>query len=124
MQGLRHCFQDMAEPLNESDRTGVIDMIAHDAKSDEAVLVMTESEPWDGSDEQLFRLQERFNAYASFLLDGELAESHPELAQKRARIELRCTHMPDTRAIDLLGQIRDQLAHQEIDVQVIVGRGD
>lgn len=114
----------MAEPNtedgNHADRIGVIDMIAHDAKSDEAVLVMNEAGPWDGSDEQLFHLQERFNAYVSFLLDGEFAEAHPELAQKRARIEVRCAHMPDTRAIDLLGQIRDQLAHQEIDVQVIV----
>ena len=95
-------------------------MVAHDPKTDEAVLVMNESEPWDGSDERLFALQERFNAYVSFLLDGEFAEWDPKLAQKRARIELRCAHMPDNRAIDLLAQIRDQLAHQEIDVQVVV----
>jgi hypothetical protein len=118
----------MADPDNEhrnpEDRIGVIDMIAHDAKTDEAVLAMNELEQWDGSDAQLFQLQERFNTYVSFLLDGEFVESHPELAQKRVRIEVRCGHMPDTRAIDLLAQIRDQLAHQEIDVQVIVGRGD
>lgn len=118
----------MAEPDNEKphwgDRTGVIDMIAHDAKTDEAVLVMNEGEPWNGSDEQLFLLQERFNAYVSFLLDGEFAESHPELVHKRARIEVRCAHMPDTRAIDLLAQIRDQLCLQEIDVQVIVQAAD
>ncbi len=115
----------MTEPNSESgkneDRIGVIDMIAHDAKTDEAVLVMNELEKWDGSDEQLFQLQERFNVYVSFLLDGEFVESHPELARKRARIEVRCAHVPDSRAIDLLGQIRDQLAHQEIDLQVVVG---
>ncbi len=114
----------MAEPDSDrgksEDRIGVIDMIGHDAKSDEAVLVMNEPQAWDGSHEQLFQLQERFNAYASFLLDGEFAESHPELAQKRTRIEVRCAHMPDARAVELLAQIRDQLAHQEIDVQVIV----
>jgi len=114
----------MAEPNSDGgkseDRIGVIDMIAHDSRTDEAVLVMNELEKWDGSDEQLFRLQERFNVYVSFLLDGEFVESHPELAQKRARIEVRCAHIPDTRAIDLLGQIRDQLALQEIDLQVVV----
>jgi len=102
------------------DRVGVIDMIAHDPKKDEAVLVMNENEPWDGSDERLVHLQERFNAYVSFLLDGEFAEWDPKLAQKRARIEVRCAHMPDSRALDLLGRIHDQLAHQEIDMQVIV----
>jgi hypothetical protein len=114
----------MAEPdntrPNEVNQSDVIDMIAHDSKTDEAVLVMNESAPWDGSEERLFRLQERFNTYVSFLLDGEFAEWNPKLAQKRARIELRCADMPDNRAVDLLAQIRDQLAHQEIDVQVIV----
>jgi hypothetical protein len=98
----------------------MIDIVAHDAKTDEVVLVMNESNAWTGETAQLFRLQERFNTYVSFLLDGELAETHPELAQKRARIELRCAHMPEARTIDLLGQIRDQLTLQEIDVQVVV----
>jgi len=98
----------------------VIDMIAHDPKTDEAVLIMNEPAAWDGSDERLLELQERFNAYVSFLLDGEFAEWDQKLAQKRARIEVRCTHLPDARAIDLLGQIHDQLAHQEIKMEVVV----
>ena len=106
-------------PGNEN-RVGVIDMIAHDPKTDEAVLVMNEPGPWDGSDQRLLELQERFNAYVSFLLDGEFAEWDPKLAQKRVRIEVRCAHLPDARAIDLLGNIHNQLAHQEIDVQVVV----
>ncbi|HXP34692.1 MAG TPA: DUF6572 domain-containing protein [Chthoniobacterales bacterium] len=106
-------------PSNEN-RVGVIDMIAHDPQTDEAVLVMNELEPWNGSDERLLELQERFNAYVSFLLDGEFAEWDPKLARKRARIEVRCAHLPDASAIDLLGNIHDQLAHQEIDVEVLV----
>src|SRR5262249_45216458 len=105
-------------------RIAVIDMIAHDAKRDEAVLVMNEPGPWNDSEERLFQLQERFNAYVSFLLDGEFVEWDPKLAQKRARIEVRCAHMPDSRALDLLGQVHDQLAHQEIDVRVIVRNDD
>jgi hypothetical protein len=108
------------EHPNRPNRVGVIDMIAHDSKTDEAVLVMNEPQPWDGSDRRLIELQDRFNAYVSFLLDGEFAEWDPKLAQKRARIEVRCAHMPEVRAIELLGRIRDQLEHQEIDVQVIV----
>lgn len=107
----------------ENAQAGVIDLIAHDPKTNEAVLVMKESRAWDGTDERLHQLQERFNCYVSFLLDGEFAEWDPKLAQKRARIELRCTQMPDARAIELLGQIRDQLAHQEIDLQVVVKPG-
>ena len=104
----------------DKDRTGVIDVIAHDAKTGEIVLVMNEPNEWDGSDEQLLSLQERFNAYVSFLLDGEMVEAHPELAGKPTRIELRCAHMPEARALELLGHIHDQLAFQEIKLEVVV----
>jgi hypothetical protein len=102
------------------DRVGVIDVIAHEAKTGEVVLVMNEADEWNGSDEQLLALQERFNAYVSFLLDGEMAESHPELAGKPARIEVRCVHMPDARALELLALMHDQLAFQEIKLEVVV----
>ena len=108
------------EVSSSKNRTGIIDVIAHDAKTSEVVLVMNEPNEWDGSDEQLLSLQERFNAYVSFLLDGEMAEAHPELAGKPARIELRCAHIPEARALELFGHIHDQLAFQEIRLEVVV----
>jgi hypothetical protein len=107
-------------PPGGVERAGVIDFFAHDTKADELLLVMFESRPWDDSDPQLFQLQEKFNAYVSFLLDGEMAEAHPELVGKNARIELRCAEMPEGRALDLLSAVHDQLALQEIRVEVIV----
>ncbi len=95
-------------------------MIAQDTKTGEVVLVMDELNEWDGSDARLLALQERFNAYASFLLDGEMAEAHPELVGKPARIQVRCAHIPDPRALELLGMIHDQLAFQEIKMEVVV----
>ena len=102
------------------EQAGVIDLFAFDQKSGEVLLVMNESRPWAGTDLQLHELQEKFNAYVSFLLDGEMTDAHPELAGKPARIEVRCTQMPDSKAIALLGAIHDQLALQEIRVEVIV----
>ncbi|SRR6266496_3965724 len=109
-----------ARTAKARDRTGVIDVIAQDPKTGEVVLVMQEPNEWDGSDERLLALQERFNAYVSFLLDGEMASEHPDLAGKPARIELRCAHLPDTPALELLGLIHDQLAFQEIKLEVVV----
>lgn len=85
---------------------------------------MNEPGKWHGSDEQLLELQERFNAYVSFLLDGEMAEVHPELAAKHARIELRCAHMPDSRTLELLGLIHDHLAFQELELQVVIRKDE
>jgi hypothetical protein len=112
---------DIEPEISDSkNRTGVIDVIAHDPKTGEVVLVMNEPNELDGSDDQLLSLQERFNAYVSFLLDGEMAEAHPELVGKPTRIELRCAHMPDVRALELLGHIHDHLAFQEIRLEVVV----
>lgn len=99
---------------------GVIDLFAFDRHAGEILLVMNEPRPWDGSDLRLHELQEKFNAYVSFLLDGEMAEAHPELAGKPARIELRSAQMPDEKAVALLGAIHGQLALQEIRMEVIV----
>ena len=101
-------------------RIGLIDVIGQHSKTGDVVLVMNQPDEWAGSDDQLLELQERFNAYTSFLLDGELAEAHPELAGKPARIELRCAHVPDTRTLELLGLIHDQLEFQEIKLEVVV----
>lgn len=98
----------------------VIDLFAFDSVKNEVLLVMNEPRPWTGGDEQLHELQERFNAYASFILDGEMIDAHPEFAGKATRIELRCDEMPSERALELIGAIHDQLALQEIEVEVVV----
>ena len=99
---------------------GVIDLFAVDQARNEVLLVMNEFRPWNGGDEQLHQLQEKFNAYASFILDGEMTEAHPELVGKSTRIELRCLEMPSEGALTLIGAIHDQLALQDIRVEVVV----
>jgi hypothetical protein len=118
--GVESVVEIKPETSNIKNRIGVIDVIAQDAKTGEVVLVMNEPNQWEGSDEQLLAIQERFNAYVSFLLDGEMAEAHPELDGKRARIEVRCARMPDARSLELLALIHDQLAFQEIRLEVVV----
>jgi hypothetical protein len=112
--------QKMAGQTTGVPNAAVIDLFAVDEKKGEVLLVMNETRPWEDSDLRLHELQEKFNAYVSFLLDGEMLTEHPELAGKRARIELHCAQMPDERAIELLGLIHDQLALQEIRMEVVV----
>ncbi len=118
---------DHEEAVTGVANPAVIDLFALDQKSNEIVLAMHEPRPWDGSDERLHQLQEKFNAYVSFVLDGEMIAAHPELVGKSARIELRSDYMPDDRALGLLNLIHDQIALQEIKMEVIVaepGCGD
>ena len=98
----------------------VIDLFAVDQKSGDVLLVMNESREWTGGDEQLHELQEKFNTYASFILDGEMSEAHPELKGRAARIELRCQHLPSDKGLALLQAIHDHLELQAIKVEVVV----
>lgn len=102
------------------EQTDVIDVIAHDPKSDMVTLIMREARPWNGSDEQLFQLQEKLNTYLSFALDGEMHEAYPQFVGKPVRVQLECHGMPDERTLHFLQHVRQQIAFQEVDLQVRV----
>jgi Family of unknown function (DUF6572) len=110
----------MTETQTSIANPAVIDLFGVDQKTGEVLLVMNESRRWDGGHEQLHEMQEKFNAYASFILDGEMTEAHPELIGRKARIELRCQHMPNEEALGLLQAIHDQLELHAIKVEVVV----
>lgn len=99
---------------------GVLDAFAYDARRDTLVLAMYETRPWAGAEEQLFQLQEKLNAYASFILDGEMTGSFPQYADRPVEIQLRTSHEPDPVAMSLLSQAREQLALQEIRLETII----
>lgn len=104
---------------NGLEHPGVIDLLAHDGETDEVNLVMMESRPWSGSEEQLFQLQEKINAYLSFALDGEMAEAYPTLVGKHLRIILQCRTAPDAVTAQMLDVVREQIAFQGIDLDVV-----
>lgn len=95
-------------------------MIMFDAETGEAVLIMVEPRRWDGDPQQLMQLQEKFNAYLSFALDGELRDSYPELARKPLRVQLESVYMPDQAALGFLKHVHDQISFQGIKLEVRV----
>jgi len=98
----------------------VIDVVAFDAATGDVVLIMTETRPWDGSDERLHQLQEKVNAYLSFALDGEMAEAYPHAAAKSVRLRLKCASEPDARTLRFIDVIRKQIAYQHIPFEIAV----
>ena len=96
----------------------VIDLMTHDPKTDEVELVMFEARPWEEGEAQLFELQEKMNAYLSFALDGEFAETYPGLIGKPLRVVLRCRAEPPAPAVEFLAAVREQIALQGIDLEV------
>lgn len=104
--------------MNGIEYPGVLDALAHDTREDKLVLVMYERRPWTYGEMQLFQLQEKLNAYLSFILDGELESAFPELADRRVEIQLRVSSEPSARAWDMIRRVREQLAFQNIAFEV------
>lgn len=104
--------------LRGIEHAGVIDAMLRDAASGELWLVMVERRAWTGGEAQLFQLQEKLNAYVSFALDGEMADTDPALVGVPLRIILDTTHPPSAEAIEFLAAVREQLGFQGIELEV------
>lgn len=96
------------------EHTSVIDVIAHDATTDEVALIMIEHRSWEPTEERLFQLQEKINAYLSFALDGEMSEEYPDFAGKALRLQLDCAALPDPATSAFLHVVQEQIAFQNI----------
>jgi hypothetical protein len=109
----------VSSQMNGLENPGVLDALAHDARADKLVLAIYETRPWLGEETQHFQLQEKLNAYLSFVLDGELNDAYPEFAGKTVEIQLRTVHELDEKALAFIRRVREQLALQRIAFEIV-----
>ncbi len=74
-----------------------IDIVAHDPKTDEIILVMVETREWGDWGALLPELQAKLNTYVGYVLDGRLVCDYPAYSIKQIRIELRTEYPPSPR---------------------------
>ena len=72
----------------------VVDLIAKDAERDEVVLTMIESRPWESDPQQLRQLEDKFNAYLSYVQGGYLAREYPQYEGLLVCFVLDCAEAP------------------------------
>ena len=102
------------------DRSNVIDAMGVDEASGRVILILRHDAAWDGSNTQLFLLQEKFNTYLSFALDGEMAGSYPEYAERALGLRIETGFRPDPVTARFLEQVRQQVGFQDITLDVRV----
>ena len=112
------CQNEEAATTNGVQNPAVLDALGVDPATGEFVLGMFEPRPWSGGDSQLIQLQEKLNAYMSFVLDGEMEEQLPQAAGKKLRITLACAEEPPAPVTDLLLRVREQISLQGIGFSV------
>jgi hypothetical protein len=100
----------------------VVDLISLDREKDEVVLLMLEQRPWGSAPEQLRQLEEKFNRYLGFVLDGFLAEQFPQYEGKPVCFRLDCAMAPGDAERPMLAAMKGFAAGQDIRFEVNVIR--
>ncbi|MEW5851592.1 MAG: DUF6572 domain-containing protein [Myxococcota bacterium] len=99
---------------------GVIDLVTHDRKADAYRLVVIQRGPWDGSHEQLLKLQAKLNSYMTFALDGEMYRRYPESEGKQVIIRLDLDHPPDEKTRATLEKLRAAIEAEDVGFELHV----
>jgi len=68
-----------------------IDIITRSNNGKDYVLIVVADEPWDNSNELKYNLQEKFNNYAAYFLDGQMLQDYPDCNQNTITIRVSST---------------------------------
>jgi len=101
----------------------VVDLIRLDPEHDEVVLLMLEQRSWGAAPEQLRQLEEKFNGYLSFVLDGFLVAQFPQYKDVPVCIRLDCASVPGDVERPLLASMLSFATSVEIRFEVNVIQG-
>jgi hypothetical protein len=77
----------------------VVDLISVDPVSGKVVLTMIERRAWGASAQQFQQIEEKINRYMGYVLDGFLAQHHPEYEGKAVQLRLECAEAPHGEAV-------------------------
>ena len=70
------------------EQADVVDAIGIDTVTDEVVLTVTDHLDWLDLENHIFLIQEKLNAYLSFVESGEISESYPKANGRKIRVDL------------------------------------
>lgn len=104
-------------------QTDKIDIIGVDKRSGEVILTIIDSMSWDEKT-HVQLLQDKLNAYLSFIESGEIAEAYPDSRGKNLRIRLALLYLPNDAARSFLDGVRELLTHNGYAFEVTVKEKD
>jgi hypothetical protein len=98
----------------------IMDLITVDAATDKVVLAMIERRAWGADPHQLKQIEEKINRYMAYVLDGFLAEHHPNYIGKRVVIRLDCAEAPTGEAAHFVAAATHAAAEHGLEFAVNV----
>lgn len=100
----------------------VVDLVGFDRESDQVYLLMVENRPWgsEPAQTQLRQIENKFNAYLAYVLDGHLCAQYPQYEGKPVRVQLDCVSVPGDEEIPFLSAVHSYAANEGIEFVVNV----
>lgn len=101
----------------------VVDLITKDPETGEVVLVMVEDRPWKSNPDQINQLEDKFNSYLDYVLEGFLVRDYPQYSGLPVRFQCDCrealseeeqdffdaaSHFASTKSIRFMVQVQDE----------------
>lgn len=97
----------------------VIDLVTRDKKTGAYRLILVvEDGEWELPESHEL-LQEKINAYLSYLLDGEMSKRYPDLDIKTAKIIIQPTLPPAPETLSFIHQIAEAVRADGVDIEYI-----
>lgn len=108
------------------DNPNVVDGVAIDKDRNALCLLLTDHLAWEGKDaldeyEHLKLLQEKLNAYISFLESGQYKESYPNEEFSMAVIEIHFQYSVTDNCEKFLNTVQNQVGQYEIKIEALIG---
>lgn len=100
------------------EQVNTIDAIGIGNDSGKVVLTVSDHLEWD--DEHLLLLQEKLNAYISFIESGELFDAYPDAKGRLAVINIVCKYSLNQRGLDFVGRLKNILDGAGIELSIHV----
>jgi hypothetical protein len=91
------------------DNPKTVDVVSVDRATGEVVLDITDHLDWSDEKGHIMMLQNKINAYASFIESGEFESSYPSAKGRPPVIHVACMNKPTSFAIRFFDLVRDSL---------------
>ena len=107
------------------DNPNTIDGMAIDREGNALVLLLVDHLPWEGQEapseiDHLALLQDKTNAYISFLESGQFKESYPDEDFAMAAIQMHFKHDITENAEKFLNAVQDQVGQLGVKIEAVI----
>ena len=105
----------LAVVLMTVEQTDVVDFVSVNRADGRVVLTVSDHLSWE-DDEHLLTLQEKLNAYISFVESGQLLRDYPDATDRAVRIEIVCKYPPSELALKFLNLVRGRFDEMGVEL--------